>query len=186
MPFIGLTATAALIVAALTLGHTPASAECVGVSGTDACLVGTWRQTGGGAEAWMQRNLPPGVPVPQIETQGDETMSLGPDGSFSTGPRQGTAKVEFGQMQVESDITGSAKGRWSAANGKLNLCPAAADTGGEVRIIGPGGQQFAMPVSPESEEPVSLDYVCAGNTLETSLAFPEMDDPLTTQYTRAP
>jgi len=35
----------------------PAQADCPSPPSIDSCLVGSWKQTGGGAAEWMRQNL---------------------------------------------------------------------------------------------------------------------------------
>jgi hypothetical protein len=179
-----------LAAAAMMLGTgtaVPAAAECAGASAIDACLVGAWKQTGGGPVEWMKRNMPPGMSVPGAD-QGERIIVLDRNGGFRTAPMSsditfrmegqgGAVRIEGGEVQ--------ASGRWSAANGKFHLCMETQKVEGQARVTVPGAGQQTMPFGqPSATGPMTLDYACSDDTLETTQPVPGMDDPITTRYAR--
>lgn len=178
-----------LAAAAMMLGTgtaVPAAAECAGASAIDACLVGAWKQTGGGPVEWMKRNMPPGMTIPAADQSG-RVFVLDRDGGFRTAPMssditfrmegRGSVRIEGGEVQ--------ASGRWAAADGVLHLCPDDQKFEGQARVTVPGAGQQTMPLGqPSATGPMTLDYACSGDTLETSQPVPGMDDSITTQYAR--
>ncbi len=59
----------------------PARADCQAPPSIDNCLVGTWKQTGGGAAEWMRQNLKMAQPT---VAPNDGTLMFNGDGTFST------------------------------------------------------------------------------------------------------
>lgn len=172
----------------LCLGTAPAHAGCAGSDAIDQCLVGAWKQTGGGAVEWMRRNMPPGMSIPKASQSG-QLVVLNRDGSFWSAPASGDVTIRMqgadGAKQAEGNIKAQARGRWSAADGTFHLCTDEQKFEGQARMTGPGGTH-SMPLTPPSPAgPVAFGYTCAGDTLETVQSFPGMPDPMTTQYARA-
>lgn len=182
------TRAVALAIFALCLGSGPAAAECAGSDAIDRCLVGAWKQTGGGAVEWMRRNMPPGMTIPRTQQSG-QFVVLNKDGSFWTAPVSGDVTIRMegsdGLMQAEGNIKVQASGRWSAADGKFHLCTDEQKFEGQARVTIPGGGGHTMPLSPPRPTgPVAFDYTCSGDTLETVQAMAGVADPMTTQYER--
>ena len=176
------------VLSVLSLKPAPATAECAGSATLDACLVGTWRQTGGGAVEWMHRNMPPGMPVPVVDTSAQLTV-YNKDGSYWSAPISGQTAIhtegDDGNLRISGKLKVKARGRWSAASGALHLCTDHQMFEGQARVTAPGGQSHVMPlpVSPSSG-PVSFGYRCSGNKLETRQSFPGIADPMVTQFER--
>lgn len=76
--------TGLMLLAALAT-TAPAKAECMENSAIDSRLAGAWRQSGGGMVEWMKRNMPPGMPVPQIDQSG-QVIAFNKDGTYWTAP----------------------------------------------------------------------------------------------------
>ena len=69
----------AALLAAITLSEA-AVAEC-GSHAIDACLVGAWKQTGGGAAEWMRENMK----MAQVKMfASNAVITLNRDGTLST------------------------------------------------------------------------------------------------------
>jgi hypothetical protein len=172
----------------LGLAAVPAAADCAGSKAIDSCLVGAWKQTGGGAVEWMRRNMPPGMTIPPAGQSG-QLVVLNKDGSFWTAPLTGNVTIRMedprGAMQAEGDIKVQAKGRWSAADSKFHLCTDEQKFEGQAQVKVPGADRHTMPLNPPpSTGPTTFGYKCAGDTLETRQAIPGVADPMTTQYAR--
>jgi hypothetical protein len=72
------------LIVAMALAFAPigaAQAGCTASPAVDACLVGTWKQTGGGAAEWMRQNLKM-AQVGAVASNG--TLTFNADGTFST------------------------------------------------------------------------------------------------------
>lgn len=181
-----LTLAAGLAVA--PLAAPPAHAECAGLTTVDTCLVGAWRQSGGGAVEWMKRNMPPGMPVPQVNTSG-QMIVLNRDGSYWTTPMTAKTTIKLGgsegALRAEGTMTAQSKGRWSSQSGTLNLCPDEETMNGQMQFTGPGGRRHTMPMALQpTHGSMNLVYRCAGEGLETEMTIPGMKDPMTTRYAR--
>ncbi len=180
----GLVIAAGLAAAPLAAAH----AECAGLTTVDTCLIGAWRQSGGGAAEWMKRNMPPGMPVPRVETNG-QMIVLNRDGSYWTTPMTAKTTIQFGgsegDLRAEGTMTAQSKGRWSSQSGTLNLCPDEETMNGQMQFMGPGGRRHAMPMAPHATRgSTTLAYRCGDGSLETEMTFPGMKDPMTTRYAR--
>lgn len=172
----------------LPLNPVPAVAECAGAATLDTCLVGAWRQSGGGAVEWMRRNMPPGTPLPNVNT-GAQLTVYNKDGSYWSAPvpDQTTIRLQGsdGNLRIDGNLKVKARGRWSVASAMLHLCTDHQTFEGEARITVPGGQSHVLPLPvPEASGPVSFGYRCSGNTLETRKSFPGMADPMVTRFER--
>lgn len=187
----GTTARTVLLGASIALLCTgnPASAACAGMEAIDACLVGAWRQTGGGAVEWMRRNMQKGMTIPNTD-QGDRVIVFNGDGGYRSAPASGkiTMRMESaeGGLRADSDLKVQARGRWSAKSGMLHLCTDHQTFEGRARITTPGGPQQVMPLpAPQASGPTSFGYRCSKRALETRKSFPGIPNPMVTHYERA-
>lgn len=141
-------------------GGGAAFAACGGTAAVDRCLVGGWATDGGGVAEWLRRNMPPGFPMPQMDTGG--AVVFDPDGSYRAIPS-------------DPVLGGGSAGRWSAADGRLQMC--------ELERIGrpPAGM---VPIPEPTGEPMAMAYRCEADSAETRLRIPMFDDPLVMGYTR--
>src|SRR5690606_15644828 len=57
-----------------------ACGDCAGVTELDACVIGSWRMSGGGAVEWMRRQG-----VPGNYSTSNETVTFRADGTYITG-----------------------------------------------------------------------------------------------------
>src|SRR4051794_11557677 len=74
-------------------------ADCTSSQATDACLVGTWTQTGGGAAEWMRQNMK----MAQVSAvAGNGTLTFNGDGTFSTSKVDTKAEVTAKDAQVHA------------------------------------------------------------------------------------
>jgi hypothetical protein len=177
----GITVAAAASV--LLLASVSAHAACKTAAG-DTCLVGTWKQTGGGAADWMHEHMK----MAEIKVQSTKgTITFSADGAFSTSKTDSTAEVQAkdAPMQMMGHMTAQGNGQWSAADGTLTLCQAATDAKGTMQLKGPGGKVMNMPMPQMGPSEVTMGYTCAGDTLSTVQQMP-MGSPMTTTYARVP
>lgn len=156
---------------------------CQGTSGIDACVVGVWEESGGGAVEWMRRQFPPGVSIPHARVEGGVTV-LQADGKYFTAPRTADLTMLFESSEGVTRGDGSAvyqgSGRWSAEGGKLNMCQDAGTVSGHATMKG-----LTLPIPPQPPAGnITMDYSCSGNQMETRLPIPGVADPITTRYTR--
>lgn len=93
------TSTAAIAVALVVFASASAAhAGCTTSPAVDACLVGTWKQTGGGAAEWMRQNLKM-AQVGAVASNGMLTFNA--DGTFSTSKLDAKAEAR-GQGRADS------------------------------------------------------------------------------------
>jgi len=167
----------------LLLAPFSAFADCK-TAAVDDCLLGTWKQTGGGAADWMREHMK----MAQIKIQASEaSFTFNGDGTFSTSKIN--TKTEVTAKDAPIKATGSmstqGSGLWSAADGKLTLCVTAVDAKGGMALKAPGGQSTNIPMPHMGPSEVTMTYTCDGDTLSTVQAMP-MNSTMTTTYTRAP
>lgn len=154
-------------------------APCAGSNAVDACLVGTWQMSGGGAIEWMKAN---GIPITRSRS-GPRIVTFRGDGAYGTEPFDLTLTVREGDMvgQGEGYMTVAA-GRWSAGDGALNICQDSGAMSGEVTVTTPR-HSGTMPISQPGTGQLIQRYSCSGRSLSTSLHFAGMS-PMNTEYTK--
>jgi hypothetical protein len=162
----------------------PAQADCQTPPSIDTCLVGTWKQTGGGAAEWMRQNLKMAQPT---AAPNDGTLTFNADGTFSTSKVDSKAEVAAPgtSMHATGQMNAQASGRWSAAGGTLTLCMTSVDSKGSIEIEGPGGKKMKLPMPQMKPANTSMAYACAGATLSTTQPMPK-NTTMTTSYARVP
>ncbi|MEB3201085.1 MAG: hypothetical protein VKK62_11240 [Synechococcaceae cyanobacterium] len=145
----------------------------------DRCLVGSWRQSSGGPQEWLPRNLPPEL-FTRIAGSAQE-VRYNADGTFQTGMASGEIDAARDGVAMQGRGRTAASGRWSASGGRLWSCPDALEVTGRVQITTPDTSgSFATP--PVPRRPSQVIYSCAGNTLRTTM--PTSRGSITTTYTR--
>ena len=175
--------TAAIAVALVAFASASgAQAGCTASPAVDACLVGTWKQTGGGVAEWMHQNLKM-AQVGAVASNG--TLTFNADGTFSTSKVD--AKAELGakdaQTRATGQMSGQASGQWSAAGGSLTLCMTEVSSKGAIEMKGPNGEAMKMAMPQMKPASASLGYTCSGNTLSTVQPMPK-NTTMTTTYTK--
>lgn len=151
--------------------------DCAGVRTTDACLVGAWRLTGGGAAEWMRRQGVPG----SYSTSG-EGITFHSDGTFITGVVAGEMHVEGRDSRGDGDASAQAGGRWSTSGGVLNMCADMQAFGGQVTVTSRSGSVTRpLPGAPPATS--SERYTCEGSRLDTERDIPR-SPPMQFHYTR--
>jgi hypothetical protein len=157
------------------------AAEC-GDQTVDACLIGAWKQTGGGAAEWMHENMK----MAQVEVSANNAViNLNRDGTLSTSQIDTNAEVavEGTQMQATARMTSQGSGKWSAAGGKLTLCLDAVASQGSAQIRLPNGTTMTMPMQQAKPTVSSMSYTCSGDALSTVQSMFN-NTTITTTYSR--
>jgi len=152
----------------------------------DRCLVGVWRQSGGGPLEYLRRR---GVPITAAAISPLE-LSMNDDGTFSTGSvgmdvEMQTADNHGHVMRGEgAGTTDATRGRWSAEDGALQGC---FDSGGQATgntRLEAEGHVRNSPWNGGSMAGVSggTTYTCSESTFTTS--SPTRYGPMTYQFSR--
>jgi hypothetical protein len=159
-----------------------AHAGCTASPAVDTCLVGTWKQTGGGAAEWMRQNLKM-AQVGAVASNG--TLTFNADGTFSTSKVDTKAEVgaKDAPMHATGQMSGQAGGEWSAAGGMLTLCMTAVSSKGTIELKGPSGEGMKMAMPQMKPAAASMSYTCDGDTLSTVQPMPK-NTTMTTTYTK--
>ncbi len=162
----------------------PARADCQAPPSIDNCLVGSWKQTGGGAAEWMRQNLKMAQPT---AAPSDGTLTFNADGTFSTSKVDSKAEVTAPgtSMHATGQMSAQASGTWSAASGTLTLCMTSVDSKGTIELEGPGGKKMKMAMPQMQPANTSMAYTCAGAALSTTQPMPK-NTTMTTNYARVP
>ena len=149
----------------------------------DSCLVGTWKQTGGGPEEWMREHMKT-VQV-HIDT-GDVTMTLNEDGTYETSKARSKTEISVEGTPVEAtgNMSMQGSGKWSAADDALTFCAMSFEGDGALEVMGPSGREMTMKLPKIAPEDSVVTYTCVGDTLTTVMEM--MDSKMTTIFTRVP
>jgi len=146
------------------------------VSRIDRCMVGTWRQTGGGVQEWL-RAL--GMPIPFSRPQREEvTISLRDNGTFTGNGFDINYQLAIPSREgtIYSDARGGVAGtagRWSAERGLVRAC---FDSGGQARATAttqyPDGNTYTGPFSSPgvAGDEGGARYTCSDTTLTTTVS----------------
>jgi hypothetical protein len=151
----------------------------------DSCIVGRWRQTGGGPLEYLRSR---GVPI-TMAAQDPLVLTMRNDGTFSTNAIRTSVQM-VQQMPRGNTMTGTGSGvtspvhgRWSAEGGILQGC---IDSGGRpdgTTVISSAGHSYATPwgggVAGSSG---GAEYTCSDSTFTTS--SPTEHGPMTYTFTR--
>lgn len=182
--FVGFNATATPLALRIRIDQQTGCDACAGITGSDACLVGTWRETSGGAAQWMRDNLAHAVRVQADIAR--QRMTFDAAGNFSTEPTGGSFSLDGGEGRGEGAVSGvQSSGRWSAANGRLHLCPTTQAYDAQARLVTRGGQAVPIPLPPASApQPRTMTYACDADTLTTQMPVPGMG-PIRTTFGRS-
>jgi hypothetical protein len=157
------------------------AAEC-GNHEVDACLIGAWKQTGGGAAEWMRENMK----MAQVKmSASDAVITLNRDGTFSTSQVDANAEVaaKNTEMQASAHMTSQGSGQWSAADGKLTLCIDAVVSKGSAQVKLPNGMTMNMKMPQAKPSMSTMSYSCSGDVLSTVQPMPQ-NTTMTTTYSR--
>jgi len=177
--FVGFNATASDVNFQLAVTRTAECAECGGSHEVDACMVGDWRMTTDGAEAWMREHLPNFHGT--VSASGN-VIKMRSNGTFGTGVAQTESSGTLGGAAGYGQLTGQAAGRWSTSGGMLNMCYDAASGSGTVRVM-EHGHLTTVPVTPHVPAVSSTRYSCSGNTFTQTMPMGTHGE-VTSIYTR--
>jgi hypothetical protein len=162
----------------MSLASVAAHADCK-TTAVDNCLVGTWKQTGGGVAEWMREHMKNMAQI-KIDASG-AAMTLNSDGTFSTSKVDTKSEVTVKEEPVTAmgNMSTQGSGRWSAADGTLTLCMTAIDAQGSMSFKGPDGKMTSMKMPQMKPTDTSMSYTCEGDTLSTVQTMPmgEMTRP---------
>jgi hypothetical protein len=170
----------AAVLAAL-ISNQAIGAEC-GTHQVDACLVGAWKQTGGGAAEWIRQNLK----MAQVKmSASDVVITLNGDGTFAVSKVEANAEVaaKGAEMQASAHMTSQGSGQSSAAGGKLVLCLDAVASTGSAQIKLPNGATMNLPAPQAKPSASTMSYTCSGDTLSTVQPMAQ-NTTMTTAYAR--
>lgn len=160
---------------------------CAESKEVDACLVGSWQQTGGGAIEWMRRHMPPGATIP-VNDSGPQIMILRDDGTYFTLPfsQRNVIVMQGRDGPTTADGTGSvqmATGKWSISDGKLAFCQETGGLSGSAEVTTPRTESTMSFGSPGAAT-IKQSYSCGETSLQTSQSIPGISDPITTQFNK--
>jgi len=175
------TGIALAAVLAAVISNAAAAAEC-GTHEVDSCLIGAWKQTGGGAAEWMRQNLK----MAQVKmSASDVVMTLNGDGTFAMSKVEANAEVtaKGAEMQASAHMASQGSGQWSAAGGKLVLCLNAVSSTGSAQIKLPNGTTMNLPAPQAKPSASTMSYTCSGDTLSTVQPMAQ-NTTMTTTYAR--
>jgi hypothetical protein len=176
-------AIAAYAILALVVWTDPVLADCLNSHAVDACLVGTWKQTGGGAAEWMRQNMK----MAQVSVSASNNMlTFNGDGTFSTSTADASAHVvakEGAPLQATGHMTAQGNGQWSVVDGKLNLCVTAVDSSGSIQMQGDHGMTTKVPMPQMKPSASSVTYRCDGDTMSTVQPMPH-NTTMSTTYAK--
>lgn len=153
--------------------------DCLGVTTTDTCLVGTWRLTGGGSIEWMRSQ---GIPITSASMQND-TITFHRGGGYVTGAMEAQMRIQQPRSRADGQGSFQGGGRWSTREGVLNMCADMQAVSGQVTVTDRYGSLTGRipPVAGPGNQ--SSRYTCSGNTLNTEIDMPGYP-PMRSQFTR--
>jgi hypothetical protein len=169
-------AVTSLLLAAVTAAH----ADCAGTSTVDRCLVGKWEMTTNGAQDWMKKHIK-GFRISSVKASGN-TITLNADGTFATGASHVTATgTSANGTTGTSTMDAQASGKWSAANGKFNLCPVTSTIEGSTSVTA-GGRAATAPIHQNAPQESSQSYACEAKTFSVTQIL--RGDAVVSTYTK--
>ena len=178
--FVALSTRDAAVSVTLDVERRRACAPCAGSDRVDACLAGTWQMTGGGPVEWMRAQ---GMPITRA-AEGPRIVTFRSDGAYGTEPLG--IEIELRDEDMIGRGNGYvtvAFGRWSVADGALNICQDAGGMSGTVTVTTRGGTSSGPVSQPSAGSTITMAYSCAEGAMSTSMAFPGLPD-MVTSYTK--
>ncbi|WP_395645188.1 hypothetical protein [Terricaulis sp.] len=159
---------------------------CMAASVIDRCLVGRWRQTGGGPLEYMRSR---GVPITRANVDA-LVITLNDDGTFQSGGANidvETRTVDHHGHVMESDSEGSVRpshGRWSAEAGRFSGCFDGGGGASGQTVASAGGYAMTTPFGSADLAGTGggTSYTCSATTFTTS--SPTRYGPMTYTFTR--
>lgn len=155
----------------LRTSRTASCEPCLASTAIDRCVVGVWRQTGGGPLEYLRRN---GVPI-TMANQDQLELTMRDDGTFSTNAIRTEMQTETTDSHGHRlrgsgrGATSAVHGRWSAEGGALRGC---VDSGGSPRgvtTLEAEGHSRSMPWSGSAAGTSGgTNYSCSDATFTTS------------------
>ena len=162
-----------------------ACAPCARSEEVDACVVGAWRMTGGGAVEWMRQFMPPNVSLP-VHERSDSAMVLRDDGTYWTQPLTQRlviiAREPDGINKADGTAVAQGAGRWSIQGGELQICQESGGLNGNAQLSGPSFSGN-LPLEMPGAGVISMTYSCSETTLQTNMDMPQ-GGPMRTTYSR--
>jgi len=156
--------------------------DCAGERELDACLVGSWQLTSGGAVEWMRSQ---GLPAAAHMSMSDQSITFRADGTYLTGAAHGTMDAPMRDGgRAQGQIHAQAGGRWSARGGQLNLCADMQRLSGYTDFITPEGRRVRVPVPAAGPNVSQHSYSCSAGSLNTITPLPDGAGSIPTGYTR--
>jgi hypothetical protein len=155
-----------------------AQAGCTASPAVDACLVGTWKQTGEGPPSGCARTSR------WLKSAPSRAMARSPS-TFSTSKVDAKAEVgaKDAPVQPTGQMSGQASGQWSAAGGTLTLCMTDVSSKGMIELKGPNGEGVKMAMPQMKPTDASMSYTCNGEALSTVQPMPK-NTTMTTTYAK--
>ena len=148
---------------------------CAGSEELDACVVGTWVVSGGGAIEWMKSQ---GIPIVR-DNPGTRVIRYDDNGVYYTREFATQITVEMrGETAYGQGVAVPAAGRWSIADGKLAVCQDSGGMSGTVTT-----PRRTLPISAPGSGTIIQDYSCSETTLNTSLDMGG-GSPMRTTYSK--
>lgn len=148
---------------------------CADSDELDACVVGTWVMSGGGAIEWMKSQ---GIPIVR-DNPGTRVIRYDDHGVYYTREFATQITVEMrGETAYGQGVAVPAAGRWSIAEGQLAVCQ---DSGGMSGTVTKGS--VTLPISAPGRGTIKMDYSCSATTLDTSLDVGS-GPPMRTTYSK--
>lgn len=152
--------------------------DCAGERELDACVIGSWQLVGGGSIEWMRSQG-----IPGIYTARNQTMTFRRDGTFITGVVDGEAHTEFEHGRADGQAQAQSGGRWSAREGRLNVCADMQMLTGQTVVTTRSGQ-VTIPVPPAAPGAAQSSYACSETSLRTELPMGGGYPPMIAEYVR--
>jgi hypothetical protein len=140
--------------------------SCGASSQTDPCLVGAWRQSGGGPLEFLRRTLPPEL-FQRLEANPQE-LFFRADGTVQTGGGTGAIGASRGGVRFDGQGRYNASGRWSTSGGTLTICPDVLAVRGRVEVEA-GGERGSFALPPVPSQPTVSRYSCSADRLTTTV-----------------
>lgn len=163
-----------------------ACTACMAASVIDRCLVGRWRQSGGGPVEYLRAR---GIPFTHTNVD-PLVLTMNDDGTFQTGGANldvGTRTVDSHGHVMESESQGRVQasfGRWSADGGRISGCFDGGGSGSGTTRSSAAGYTITTPFSSPDVGGTSggTSYTCSATTFTTSQ--PTRYGPMTYTFTR--
>lgn len=155
--------------------------SCGGSRASDRCLVGTWRQSGGGPVEHLRRTLPPEI-FDRIASSAQQ-MVFHADGRFESGIASASIGAASRGVRYDGQGRFNSSGRWSANGDTLTFCPDVQDVRGRIEIQA-GDERGTMAVPPAPARPTVSTYSCSATSLTTHVPMGRSGGTMSTTFSR--